>query len=96
MGICSKGMISVWDTKNLSKPFLIIKGYFHLILDEHKDFIYSIDFISNDAYVVSGFADGYVVLYDIKDPNRNIKFKIPENVAKRDSNLDEGNSVKIL
>ncbi len=28
MAVCSKGMISVWDVKNLSKPFLIIKGFF--------------------------------------------------------------------
>lgn len=94
MAICSKGMISVWDIKNLSKPFLIIKGMVNYIKsDEHKDYIYSIEFLCNDSYLISGFSDGYLLIYDIKDPNQNYKINITENISKKDNNLDVGNSV---
>lgn len=93
LAVCSKGMISVWDIKNLSKPFLIIKGFFIFISDQHKDYIYCIDFLRNDSYLISGFSDGYLLIYDIKDPNKNYKVNISQNTTKRDSNLDVGNSV---
>ena len=90
---CSKGMISLWDTKNLSKPFLVIKGIIKLILDENKDYILSVNFLLNDSHIISGFSDGYILLYDIKDPTINYRQKIESNIPKGDSNFDSGNSV---
>jgi len=79
-------MITVWDYKNLSKPLLIIK-------DEHKEYIFNLNFIQNDSYLVSGFIDGYLLLYNIKDPTVNYKQKIESNTEKKATNLDPGNSI---
>ena len=86
---CGKGLICIWDMKNLSKPLATVK-------DQHQDFIYAVNFIENDKYVVTGFIDGYILIVETADVTKYKKHFIPKEVnynTIEENNLDPGNTV---
>ncbi len=69
-----------------------------IILDELDEFIYSVNFIDYDKYIVSGFRDGYLILMEA-NKIQNLKkvlipkeevFPVPEGEL-----INQTNSVKI-
>ena len=59
-GSCSKDLICVWDTANLSKPLDMIKQ-----TKKEKTFIYCLNFFDNDSKIITGYIDGTIILHSI-------------------------------
>ena len=78
-------MIAYWDIKNLSKPIGVIK-------DESKEFVYSVNFLCNQTYIVCSYKDGTLVVVDLYNTSNIFKKEINE-FEKTESNLDDQNSV---
>jgi WD40 repeat protein len=68
---CSKGMICIWDVKKMDSPLSTIR-------DQHKEFIFSVNFLDYDKCIVSGFIDGYIILVDSNDIQNYKKYSIPK------------------
>lgn len=84
---CAKGIVCIWDMKNLSKPLTTIK-------EEHHDFVYSVNFIENDKYIVIGIIDGNVLISEISDVTKSFKHFIPRDETYNiDENKTLGNTV---
>ncbi len=69
------------------------------IIDQHNDFVYSVNFTDNDKYLITGFIDGYMLLVDINNTNSFKKVLVPKfskNIFSKQEELIEGNSVKIF
>ena len=83
-GACSKDMITIWDTANLSKPYSVINPK-----KESNGFIYCLNFISDDKKVISGFIDGTIIIHTIGYSNKDVSVSIPSNYK----NEEDENSI---
>lgn len=85
IGVCSYGLISLWDARNLSEPLQEIKG-------ESKDFVYSIAFINNGKNIVSGFINSNLIVYNL---DGSVADKIELPAIQSEKAEDPRNSVNL-
>ena len=86
---CSKQKIAIWDIRNTSKNL-------NLISCDIGNFVYSLNFLHGDQYLVYGFFDGELVIHDLKSnkPISNTRINYAE--YRSENNLDYNNSIYSL